>query len=109
MGAVLEGPRPVGAAVETVMSRIAGRAGEGEREPRYRAEGRLIVSVHTQRRQSPPVARQALSYLVESALAVVDEDLAESDILMVADLIRAIRQAERNDPTPPAQAMRQAA
>lgn len=94
--------RPVGAPVETVLSRVMQRAGEGERQPRYHAEGRFIVSTHTGRRQTPPVARQALGFLVDSALSVRDDDLAESDILMVGDLIRAIRDAERNDPTPPA-------
>jgi hypothetical protein len=94
--------RHVSAPLDTVMSRIIARSGETERQPRYVAQGRLIVSVHTGRRQTPPVARQALGFLIDSALAVVDDDLAESDIGMVGDLIRAIRQAERNDPLPPA-------
>ena len=103
MGAVVEGPRPVGGAIETVLSRIIAQRGEeGVRCPRYIADGRTIVSVHTKRRQTPPLARQALGFLIESALSATDEDLSECDILMAADLIRAIRQAERNDPTPPA-------
>lgn len=60
------------------------------------------MSVHTNRRQTPPIARQALGFLVDSALSIGDPDLAEADILMVGDLIRAIREAERNDPLPPA-------
>lgn len=102
MGAVVEGPRPVGAPLETVLSRLIDRAGEGDRIPRYIADGRMVVSVHTKRRQTPPLARQALGFLVDSALSVHDDDLADSDVLMIGDLIRAIREAERNDPTPPA-------
>jgi len=93
--------RHVAAPLDTVMSRIIARTGEAERQPRYVAQGRLIVSVHTGRRQSPPRAREALRFLVDSALAVEGDDLAESDIGMICDLIRAIRQAERNDPEPP--------
>lgn len=102
MGALAEGHRPVAQPVDTVLSRIMHRMGGDERQPRYRAEGRLIVSHHTNRRQTPPVARQALGFLVDSALSVRDPDLAECDMLMIVDLIRAIREAERNDPTPPA-------
>lgn len=35
MGAVVEGPRPVGGAIETVLSRLSVQVGEGERIPRY--------------------------------------------------------------------------
>jgi len=83
-------------------------ANEAGRGPRYRVEGRTIVSVHTGRRQTPVRAREALWFQVEGVLATNHDDLVETDLAMIADLVRAIRQAERNDPTPPA-SMAQAA
>lgn len=79
-----------------------------DRQPRYVAEGRDIVNVYSGRRQTPPVAREALRHAVESALSNTVEDLVEPDIAIIADMVRAIRQAERNDPLPPASIMRAA-
>lgn len=78
------------------------------RQPRYVAEGREVVNVHSRRRQSPPRAREALTHLVESVLSTTYESLVETDLLVIADLVHAIRQAERADPTPPASIARAA-
>ncbi|RZJ46495.1 MAG: hypothetical protein EON87_04410 [Brevundimonas sp.] len=78
------------------------------RRPRYLAEGRHIVTVSSGRVQTPPTARRAAAELLEACLATRDEGLAETDTLALADLVRAIRQAERNDPTPPAAVARAA-
>ena len=75
---------------------------ETPRQRRYIAIGREVVNVHSGRRQSPPRAREALTFLVESVLATSYESLVETDLLVIGDLVRAIRAAERNDPTPPA-------
>ncbi|HYC66678.1 hypothetical protein [Brevundimonas sp.] len=100
--------RLVAEPVEAIVSRLASVVENDNREPRYRAEGREIVTVHTGRRQSPPKAREALFFMVEGILATNQDDLVDSDILRMADLVRAIRAAERNDPTPPANIARAA-
>lgn len=79
------------------------------REPRFVADGRDIVTVHSGRRQTPPRARDDLLLMIEGILATRQDDLVDSDILRAGDLIRAIRAAERNDPTPPARIARAAA
>lgn len=94
------GFRPIGEVVDTVVSRIA-HDNDG-RTPRYVAEGREIVTVHTGRRQSPPRAREAAQNLFDGALANRDDGLADSDLRSLADIVRAIRAAERSDPLPPA-------
>lgn len=94
--------RPLADAIDTVVSRLAVVADNDGREPRYRAEGREIVTVHTGRRATPPMAREALHLMIEGILATRQDDLVAGDILRAGDLIRAIRQAERNDPLPPA-------
>lgn len=78
------------------------------RLPRYIAKGRYVVTTATGRAVSPPVARRAAAELMESALATRDEGLAETDTLALGDLIRAIREAERGDPLPPAAVARAA-
>lgn len=84
------------------LARDMGVEPEDTRRPRYVAEGRYIVTVASGRVQTPPTARRAAAELLEACLATRDEGLAETDSLALTDLIRAIRQAERNDPTPPA-------
>lgn len=81
---------------------------EPVRVARYVAQGRYVVTSATGRAVSPPVARRAAAELLESSLAARDEGLAETDILALGDLLRAIRDAERNDPTPPAAVARAA-
>ena len=95
--------------ISDVLDPVLVRLCSDPREPRYVAEGRMVVSVYSGRRQTPPVAREALSFHVEGVLATTHDDLVESDIAIIGDLIRSIRAAERNDPTPPAAAMRKAA
>lgn len=97
--------RPVG---EVAPIRQLVTAANEPRQPRYVAEGREVVNVHTGRRQSPPKAREALTFLVDSALSTTYESLVETDLLVIADLVHAIRQAERSDPTPPASIARAA-
>jgi hypothetical protein len=46
--------------------------------------------------------RQALGFQVEGVLATPHDELVEADLAMICDLVRAIREAERNDPLPPA-------
>lgn len=75
---------------------------QAPRRPRYVAEGRNVVTVSSGRVQSPQTARTAAHELLEACFSTRDEGLAETDTLALTDLIRAIRQAERNDPTPPA-------
>lgn len=104
----IAGLRPVGEAVDTIVSRLADRIEGNDREPRYFAEGRDIVNVYSGRRQTPPMARDALKQAVEASLSNTIESLVEPDIAIVGDLIRAIRDAERADPTPPASIMRAA-
>lgn len=99
----------VGDDVAPIVSRLADRLEGPDRQPRFYAEGRMVVTAHTGRRVTPPQAREALHYEVEGVLATTQDDLVDGDILRIADLIRAIRAAERQDPTPPAQAMRTAA
>lgn len=100
------GCRPIGEVLAPVTQLVT--AANEPRQPRYVAEGREVVNVHTGRRQSPPKAREALTFLVESALASTYESLVETDLLVIADLVHAIRQAERADPTPPASMARAA-
>jgi hypothetical protein len=95
---------PAGERTEPGLRLVGGPVENDNRQPRYRAEGREIVTVHTGRRQTPPKAREALFFMVEGILATQQDDLVDSDILRAGDLIRAIREAERNDPTPPAAA-----
>jgi hypothetical protein len=102
----LSGLRPIRETLEPV--RQLAIAANEPRQPRYVAEGREVVNVHSGRRQSPPNARAALTYLVESALSTTYESLVETDLLVIADLVHAIRQAERADPTPPASIARAA-
>jgi hypothetical protein len=54
------------------------------------------------------VARDALGHLVEAAVASPD-DLLEADLLLVSDMIRAIRKAEGFTPPTPAGELREAA
>ena len=92
--------QPIARIIPGVLREIA--ANEAGRGPRYRVEGRMIVSVHTGRRQTPVLAREALWFQVEGVLATNHDELVDTDLSMIAELIRAIRAAERNDPTPPA-------
>jgi hypothetical protein len=103
----LSGMQHIAKIMPSVLREVA--ANEAGRGPRYRVEGRMIVSVHTGRRQNPVLAREALRFQIEGVLATNHEELVESDLAMINDLIRAIREAERNDPLPPAQAMAVAA
>lgn len=103
------GLRLVGETTDAIVSRLADRFEGDERQPRYVAEGREIVTVHTGRRVSPPKAREALHYLIDGILALPTDDLVDSDILRAADLMKAIRAAERGDPLPPANIQRAAA
>lgn len=75
--------------------------------PRYIAEGREVVAA-SGRRMKPQAAREHLALLVEDALAVREDITAEADTIMIGDLIRAIRGAERGDPLPPAAVARAA-
>ena len=103
------GLRLVGEQTDRIVSRLADRfEGEG-REPRFFADGREIVTTHTGRRVNPCQAREALHYEVDGVLATNQDELVEADILRIGDLIKAIRAAERSDPTPPAATMRAAA
>ena len=70
--------------------------------PRFVAEGREVVATGSGKRRSPPQAREYLQHVLDDALSVRDDVTAEADTIMIADLIRAIREAERNDPLPPA-------
>jgi len=70
--------------------------------PRFVAEGRDVVSVGSGKRRSPQQARDYLRFVAEDALSVREDIVAEVDIVMLGDLIRAIRDAERGEPTPPA-------
>lgn len=79
-----------------------------EIEARYFAQGREVVAAGSGKRRTPQQARQHLSLIVEDALAVREEVTAEADLIMITDLIRAIREAERNDPLPPASMARAA-
>jgi len=92
--------QPIARIIPGVLREIA--ANEAGRGPRYRVEGRMIVSVHTGRRLTPVIAREALRFQVEGVLATVHDELVETDLAMICDLVKAIRAAERNDPTPPA-------
>ena len=103
------GLRPVGEAVDRIVGRLAVVADNDGRQPRYYAEGRMVVTTHTGRRVTPPMAREALHLEVEGVLATRQDDLVESDLLRIADLVRAIRAAERQDPQPPAAAALRAA
>lgn len=96
------GPRLVGEVADTIVSRLADRIEGDARQPRYFAEGRMIVTAHTGRRVTPPRAREALWFEVEAVLATTHDELVEGDLLRIADLVKAIRAAERQDPTPPA-------
>jgi len=98
--------RPLAEVVDSVVSRIA--PDNDGRTPRYVAEGREIVTVHTGRRVSPPRAREALFCEIEAVLATQQDELVEGDLLRVGDLVRAIRAAERSDPLPPAAIQRAA-
>lgn len=100
-------PRLVGEVADTIVSRLADRF-EDPRQPRFYAEGRMVVTTHTGRRVTPPMARDALRFEVEGVLATNQDDLVDADILRIGDLIRAIRAAERQDPTPPASIARAA-
>ena len=93
--------RPVGETVDRIVSRLAVVADNDGRQPRYFAEGRMVVNTHTGRRQTPPMAREAAANLLDSALAIRDDGCSDSDLRSLSDLVRAIRQAERNDPLPP--------
>jgi len=95
--------------ISDVLDPVLVRLCSDPREPRYVAEGRMVVSVYSGRRQTPPVAREALRFHVEGVLATNCDDLVDGDIATIGDLIKAIRAAERNDPTPPASAMARAA
>jgi hypothetical protein len=102
--------QPVGTFVPAVMGRVMPEGVEPmPRRPRYWAEGRYVVS-SSRRRMSIDVAREALGHLTESAIRA-DDVLVEPDLLLVADMIRAIRDAERFTETPPpaANALRSAA
>lgn len=103
------GLRPVGEARDRIVSRLADRFEGEDRQPRYYAEGRMVVTAHTGRRVTPPMAREAAHLELEGILATRQDDLVDADILRLGDLLRAIRQAERNDPLPPAQALSVAA
>lgn len=70
--------------------------------PRFVAEGRDVVATGSGKRRTPQQAREYLQHVMEDALSVRDDVTAEADVIMITDLIRAIREAERNDPTPPA-------
>lgn len=98
---VRPGLRLVAECVEPIVRSLGVEPVEG-RQPRYRAEGRCVVTVSSGRVQSPQTARHAAHELLEACFSTRDEGLAETDTLALNDLIRAIRQAERNDPTPPA-------
>jgi len=95
----LSGMQHIAKIMPSVLRQVA--ANEEGRGPRYRVEGRTIVSVHTGRRQNPVLAREALRFQIEGVLATTHEELVETDLAMVCDLVRAIREAERNDPLPP--------
>lgn len=100
------GLRPVGEVLEPVRQLVT--AANEPRQPRYVAEGREIVNVHRGARWSPPRARAELKDLYEAVLATTYESLVETDLLVINDLVHAIRQAERSDPTPPAAIQRAA-
>lgn len=103
------GPRLVGHIVEPLVERLSVLAVPANKiSRRYTVEGREIIA-STGRRMTPPQARSLLTLLVEDSLAVRDEITAEIDRLMINDLIVAIREAERNDPLPPAAAALRAA
>lgn len=105
----ITGLRPVGEAVDTIVSRLADRIEGNDREPRFYAEGRFVVTAHSGRRVPVTQAREAAHLELEGVIATRQDELVEADLLRLGDLVRAIRQAERNDPTPPAIAMRSAA
>jgi hypothetical protein len=80
---------------------------DAPRRPRYWAEGPFVVS-SSRRRMPIYVALDALGHLVRAAIASPD-DLLEADLLLVSDMIRAIRKAEGFTPPTPAGQMREAA
>jgi len=86
---------------------VDGLITDAPRRPRYWAEGPFVVS-SSRRRMPIFVARDALGHLVEAAVASPD-DLLEADLLLVSDMIRAIRKAEGFSPPTPAGQMREAA
>lgn len=102
-------PRLVGEVTDAIVSRLADRIEGNDRQPRYFAEGRFVVTAHSGRRVPVTQAREAAHLELEGVIATRQDALVESDLLRLADLVRAIRQAERNDPLPPAQAMAVAA
>lgn len=75
---------------------------EAPRRPRYWAEGPFVVS-SSKRRMPIYIAREALDHLVEAAV-VTHDDLAEADLALVTDMIRAIRTASSFTPPTPANA-----
>lgn len=90
--------------ISTAMAPVLSRLGveDAPRRPRYWAEGPFVVS-SSKRRMSVEIARQALDHLVEAAV-VTHDDLAEADLALVADMIRAIRTASSFTPPTPANA-----
>lgn len=102
------GLRPVGETVDRIVSRLAAVSDSDGRQPRYYAAGRMVVTAHSGRRASPPQAREAAHLELEGVIATRQDDLVEADLLRLGDLVRAIREAERNDPLPPATIMRAA-
>jgi len=103
------GLRLVGEETDRIVSRLAAKVGGEGLEPRYFAKGRFVVTAASGRQRTTPVARGAANHLLESALAVSQDEYAETDIRELGDLIRAIRAAERNDLPPTPQAVRAAA
>ena len=102
------GLRPVGETVDRIVSRLAVVSDNDGRQPRYYAEGRRVVVAHSGRQVPVTQAREAAHLELEGVIATRQDDLVEGDLLRLGDLVRAIRQAERADPTPPASIMRAA-
>lgn len=101
--------------LDTIMNPLVDRlsvsvlaSAANEIAPRFVAEGREVVATGSGKRRTPQQAREYLQHVMEDALSVRDDVTAEADVIMITDLIRAIREAERNDPLPPANMARAA-